>query len=122
MNFKQGVRDTWSDRWSRWLIVGALILVAVDCAGIIRWFPRHQALNPLHYTIYFGINLTGRWFEIFILPAVGFLAVVSHAVIGRVVNHVMWRRMWLLLALAINVFILADLMAVLYLVQSPFSL
>jgi hypothetical protein len=122
MELRQFIHDSWSDRWTRWMVAVGLVLIAVECWGILRWFPRNQTVSPLHYTIYFGINLTGRWYEIFILPAVGFLALISHLIIGRLVGHAMWRRLWMVLALTINIFAFVALAAMIYLVRNSYTL
>lgn len=41
----------------------------------------------LHYNIYFGVDLIGEWYRIFILPAVGILIGVVHFFIARVVHR-----------------------------------
>lgn len=33
-------------------------------------------LVPLHYNIYFGIDLVGKWYEIFTIPFVGFFFIL----------------------------------------------
>lgn len=110
-----------SETWSYWMYGLCVLLIAAECLAILRWYPRDQTLSPLHYTIYFGINLTGRWYEMFIPPALGFGAVVSHMIISRLAAHPMWRRLWSLLALFINILVFLDVAAVLYLVHTSFG-
>lgn len=118
MNLKQ-LMNTWlGDRWSRWFLT---ILVLLNVAGWVAvWYltPRNLDVSPLHYTIYFGINLTGRWQALFLLPGIGAAAILSHLVIARLVTHDVWRRLWLVLAGVINIMMLIDLAAILVLLRT----
>ena len=118
MNLKHLINTWLGDGWSRWMAVIVLVLNLSGWAAI--WFlaPRDLDVSPLHYTIYFGINLTGRWTELFWLPAIGAAALISHILIARLVLHPMWRRVWMVLALAINVMMLIDVTAILLLLRS----
>ncbi|OGY47236.1 MAG: hypothetical protein A3J62_03535 [Candidatus Buchananbacteria bacterium RIFCSPHIGHO2_02_FULL_38_8] len=39
-------------------------------------------LIPLHYNIYFGIDLLGYWYEIFLLPIFGLLVLLANFILG----------------------------------------
>lgn len=106
-----------ADAWWRWLILTALILNGLLWVGIWRLFPHTPDGGPLHYTIYFGINLTGPWTELFILPGVGLLAIISHLIIGRAIKHVVWARLWGLLSVMINALAIIAAATVIYLVK-----
>lgn len=40
-----------------------------------KFFPLRSLgdLVPLHYNVYFGIDLVGKWYKIFIIPLAGFI-------------------------------------------------
>ncbi|MEK7537745.1 MAG: hypothetical protein AAB619_02110 [Patescibacteria group bacterium] len=118
MDVKYAERGMVGDRWRRWLITGGLLLNAAGWVGALRFVPRAQAVIPLHYTIYFGINLTGAWTSILWLPAIGAAALVSHLLISRLVPHPVWSRLWLLLAVVINLLALIDLAVVIVLMRT----
>lgn len=40
------------------------------------------ALIPLHYNIYFGIDLLGPWYQIFVLPGVGLGIILVNLILG----------------------------------------
>lgn len=106
-----------TDRWIRWLNIAALILNGSLWLVIWRWFPHTEGSGPLHYTIYFGINLTGPWTGLFALPGLGLLAIFSHLIIGRFIGQVTWARLWSLLSVIINVLAGIALAAVFYLAK-----
>lgn len=39
---------------------------------------------PLHYNIYFGIDLYGNWYEILVLPSFGLLFLVINSILGAI--------------------------------------
>lgn len=50
------------------------ILVNISLWLILVWWTRSfPELIPLHYNIYFGIDLFGPWYQIFILPLLGLI-------------------------------------------------
>ena len=119
MNDEQKTMKTWlGDRWSRWAV---FLIGAGNILGWIavwRFSLRGADVSPLHYTIYFGINLTGRWSTLFVLPAVGTVALIVHLVISRMVPHPMWRRLWLVLAAIITIMMLMDVAAIIFLLRN----
>ena len=58
---------------------------------------------PLHYNIYFGIDLYGPWYQILLIPASGFLIIF----INTVLSYILYKRVrllsiFLLLAMSIS--------------------
>jgi hypothetical protein len=53
-----------------------------------RLFPqiRVQPFIPLHYNIHSGVDLVGAWWQIFMLPFIGFLILVFNFVAGKWVD------------------------------------
>lgn len=111
------ISSLWQNRKARWLSIVALVINVASWVVVLRFIPRTSSFTPLHYTIYFGINLTGSWIKLLSLPAIGLMAILSHAVIGRIVDHRTWQRLWVLLALVINILILCDILAVVYVLR-----
>lgn len=106
-----------ADRGSRWLLISSLILNGLVWLVIWRWWPYATGAVPLHYTIYFGINLTGSWLGLFALPALGLIAIVSHLFINLSNRQVMWWRLWGLLSLVMNLLAALAVAAVMYVVR-----
>jgi len=70
-NQDSGLRACLADRFVQTnLLVGLLINIALWVVLIlpVREFTE---LIPLHYNIYFGIDLLGYWYRIFLMPVLG---------------------------------------------------
>lgn len=107
-----------TERLTAWLLGSAVVVNVVDWLAILRFAPRTETISPIHYTIYFGINLTGPWTMLFWLPAIGTAAIVTHLLIGWLNDQPVWRQLWMFLALALNTLVLADTAAILYLIRT----
>lgn len=111
MNLKIGLRTLSRDSYARWLLIGAMVLNASLWAAVLRFVPRQGSFLPLHYTIYFGINLTGNWWQMLWLPAIGLAVLVAHLCIAAAMHHRTWQQLWALLALVLNALLLIDALA-----------
>lgn len=110
-----------SDTRVRWIVASTVVFNAAMWVGVFVLLPHNGAVLPLHYTIYFGINLTGNWWQMLWLPGIGTGAFIVHMFIAQAQQHMTWRRLWLVLALALNILLLIDvLVAVLYIRTSNF--
>jgi hypothetical protein len=101
-----------------------IILWSVTLAlNVALWFggwllmQHNGTLTPLHYTIYFGIDLTAGRLSAYAIPALGTLMIISHALFGTISPHPMWRRSWLVIALAMHVLLGAALLVLLFVRQ-----
>lgn len=106
------------DRPTVWLTIVTVVLNAAAWIIVARFGPQAEASSPLHYTIYFGINLTGHWTTLFWLPGLGAIALLSHLLISALRPHLVWKRLWLLLALVMNALAITDAVAVLHLIRT----
>lgn len=104
-----------SEQWP-WLIALALAVIAEWVAALML-APRGKVLAPLHYTIYFGIDLSGGWRSWLWLPALGTIITTSHIFFSRRRKDLIWRRSWLVLALVLDVLLLTSLGALTYIVS-----
>lgn len=80
-----------------WVLIGSLILNVINW-GLIAFF-----IGPvdfpiiLHYNIYFGVDVIGPWWNIYFLPAIGFIILAINAILGylfyqkkeRIVAHLL---------------------------------
>ena len=68
----------------RTVLISLVIAIALNLASLIGLYfsitPRVESV-ALRYTIYFGIDLIGPWWQIFIFPLIG--AIINVVKIGR---------------------------------------
>lgn len=63
-----------------------LIFSLLINAGIWIWLyamitPKTEPI-ALRYTIYFGVDLIGQWWYVFIFPAIGFIIIILNLILG----------------------------------------
>lgn len=92
------------------LIAAGLVTLGLWIATLLL-APRGRLVAPLHYTIYFGIDLSGRWQNWLWFPGMATLVTVSHIIIGCRRDDVTWQRLWLSAAIALNLLLAAALAA-----------
>jgi len=63
-------------------------------------------LIPLHYNIYFGINLIGEWYQIFVIPAFGVFVIVINGILTKIYTHDAYIKRMLLVSSVFNQFLL----------------
>lgn len=52
--------------------------------GILGYFVRPtEGLLVLHYNVYFGVEIQGAWWQVFLLPVAGSLFFVGHTFLAR---------------------------------------
>lgn len=108
-----------SDRLSGWLLVWGTLANVCLWALALLLVPRPEQLLPLHYTIYFGIDLTGPRLRILLMPLIGLGILVAHLALSRFYDHPVWQRLWLLLALLLQILLTGALGALLYVIHQP---
>jgi uncharacterized membrane protein len=99
------------------LIVTSALLNAALWASTAIIAQLGRALTPLHYTIYFGIDLTGSGRQLYLLPGLATLIFISHLVAAQFVKHQAWRQAWLVINLVFQI-LLAVVLAFLTIVAS----
>ncbi len=64
--------------------IGFLLVFIINAAqwGYILWkFPPIEGVVFLHYTIYFGVDITGQWWNILLIPGAGLLFFVLNTLV-----------------------------------------
>lgn len=62
------------------LLMGGMFLCI---GGILVFFVRpSEVLTVLHYNVYFGVDLLGAWWQVFILPSMTFLFVLGNIMLA----------------------------------------
>lgn len=96
-----------------WVLIGVTgLLSGAFWATTGLLVQSHGDLAPLHYTIYFGIDLVGNANRLYFLPAAGTVMWLGHLVGSRAIEHDAWRRAWLILGLTFQVILGAILAAI----------
>ncbi len=58
-------------------LLGATLILHVAVWVWLAWYIRPQSGQIfLHYNVLFGVDLTGDWYEVFLLPLVGLVIIV----------------------------------------------
>lgn len=74
------------------ICAGIAFLCCLASLGVIAWqlFPELYGKNvvPLHYNIHYGVDWTGTWWQIFLLPALG----VSFVIVNTIMVFFLVRR------------------------------
>ncbi len=81
-----------NDRASRWFFAAAIVLNLAQWLTIALW-PK-AGLAPLHYTIYFGIDLTGPAWQLYGLAGFGTAIIFFHGLISVLQPSTLWSRLW----------------------------
>ncbi len=97
--FQSGFRAAWADRVVRWLSILSVAVLAAEW-GLVTWaVPRGGQFLPIHYTVYFGIDLTGAWNRLLMIPIAATAIFLWHLIVSGWRNDQVWRRTWVLLGL-----------------------
>lgn len=60
-----------------WLALIIALLLNAGQWGYIYWqFPPIEGVVFLHYTMYFGVDITGPWWNILLIPAASLLCII----------------------------------------------
>lgn len=92
--------------------VTGILLVSLLLNAGIWWLAAELAgqkttMVPLHYTIYYNINLSGPTYLIYTLPSFGLVMIAVHWLIGRQNLGRLWRVSWAIVGLVMQVLLLA---------------
>lgn len=74
-------RVRFTPKWVWGILVLALALNAAMWGYIFWQFPPTDAVVFLHYTIYFGVDLTGSWWRILLMPITGLVVILLHSMV-----------------------------------------
>lgn len=81
----------------QWVLIGSLIVNLANW-GFIAFFIRPvDFLIILHYNVYFGVDVIGSWWQMYLMPSIGLLLLVVNASLGflfyqrreRIVAHLL---------------------------------
>lgn len=95
------------DRPWLWLLILSGLVNLGQWLVALRLGQTEHTLAPLHYTIYFGTDLSLSPRSLLLIPGLGLLTVGIHLWSSLQVDQPLWRRTWALIALLFNVLLLA---------------
>lgn len=58
------------------------LLIYFKFYPVVYNLPEEQSFVPLHYNIYLGVDLFGKWQKIFILPAIGLIIIIANTILA----------------------------------------
>lgn len=65
-------------------LLGVNVLFVCLSFGLLGYFIRPtETLLILHYNVYFGVDIQGLWWQVYILPIAGILFLISHLFFAR---------------------------------------
>ncbi len=70
------------NKWVAITLSSGVIMNAANWFLIVRKVGPTEELVYLHYNIYFGVDLIGRWYQLYIMPFIGTLIIALNAYIG----------------------------------------
>ena len=73
------------DKFIRINLFFSLLFNIILWLGLAWQVKSFAKLISLHYNIYFGIDLLGHWYQIFLLPALGLFFLMINFLLGLVV-------------------------------------
>ena len=110
--------DFRTDPLSRWLSLATLAVNVGQWALFGSVVPRGDQFLPLHYTIYFGIDLTGHWTRAFWLPTLGTAIWIVHLLLSDLVREATWRRAWWVIGLVANTTLLLGAFSIAWIMRN----
>lgn len=115
--WKHAVEWIRTDRAGRRLWISSAVITAGLWAGMFWLTQQTGTFVPLHYTIYFGIDLTATGWTAYQLPLIATASLIIHAAAAGLAPHEVWRRSWLTLGLVVQLLWASALLAILYIAR-----
>ncbi|EKE12081.1 MAG: hypothetical protein ACD_14C00023G0004 [uncultured bacterium] len=81
----------------QWVVIGALILNALNWSAIAFFIRPVDFPIILHYNVYFGVDVIGAWWQVYFLPLIGLVILLVNSTLGylfygkkeRIVAHLL---------------------------------
>ncbi|PJA93722.1 MAG: hypothetical protein CO132_01630 [Candidatus Kerfeldbacteria bacterium CG_4_9_14_3_um_filter_45_8] len=82
VNDEESLRRILSWRLHDWIVLGVAVLVNGLAWGIILWkLPPQEGTVFLHYNVYYGVDLTGAWVEVLMIPGSGLIILLFNTAV-----------------------------------------
>ncbi len=69
-------------RWSAILTIALLVFAWIVPSWRLAPIVEPEAVIPLHYNIYFGVDFVGKWWWVYFLPAFGTVVFIINAILA----------------------------------------
>lgn len=109
----------WRNKTNLGFFFGSLFFNILSWIFLAYFIKPSEYPIPLHYNIYFGIDLIGSYRRIFTLPLIGLFIILMNLVLGfwfylkdRLVNYIL-----LLTAFTVQIFVLIGAVSLIYINQ-----
>ncbi len=66
----------------QWVLIGSLILNALNWGSIAFFIRPVDFPIILHYNVYFGVDVIGAWWQMYFMPFIGLLVLFVNAFLG----------------------------------------
>lgn len=76
----------WQDKLIKWPAIICFSLNLLIWIFIIWRFFSKEEVIPLHYNVYFGVDLVGKRLEIFKLPIIGFFILIINFILSLIIH------------------------------------
>jgi len=81
----------------QWVLIGSLIVNVANWACIAFFNRPVDFPIILHYNVYFGVDVIGDWWQVYLMPLIGLLILLVNAILGylfyqqkeRIVAHLL---------------------------------
>lgn len=120
IHFKRFFRSAFgSNKLNLTLVLSSLFFNIIIWILLGLFIGRSEFPVPLHYNIYFGIDLTGPYRNIFNLPSIGLFVIIINFILSfwfylkdRMISYIL-----LLVSLAVQVFVLIGAITIIFINQ-----
>ncbi len=65
------------------LLLTTLLLQIVSFVVLFFFVPSQQSIVIVHYNVYFGVDLIGEWAQIFIIPTISLVFVITNTLLAQ---------------------------------------
>ncbi|MFA6410360.1 MAG: hypothetical protein WCW26_02175 [Candidatus Buchananbacteria bacterium] len=75
----------WRDRIIKTNLIFSIVANFILWLGLIWQFKNFSESVPLHYNIYYGIDLIGPWYQILVMPGLGLLFILINLLASAII-------------------------------------
>lgn len=66
------------------ILLGLSLIMLIGSFGLLAYFIRPtETLLVLHYNVYFGVDVLGAWWQLYILPVLGSVFLLGHLFLAQ---------------------------------------
>lgn len=81
----------------QWVLIGSVTVNFADWLSVAFFIRPVDFPIILHYNVYFGVDIIGDWWQVYLMPLIGLLILLANAILGylfyqrkeRIVAHLL---------------------------------